>query len=346
MRTTAIAAGAAWARTTTIATRAARATWATAGAAAIARGTVTGGRALAITACATTTCTTSTCTVAAGAIAALAVTSTVASAITTRITAAISTATAEVTTTITTPIVPLLWRRHVLELFASLGQQGRQGLNRDALERAEVGFGQLGVFKVTQQGQALAALAFFLLAALVLLGAAAGELVLGHLAVLVGELAGGLAVQVKTLLAARHGHQVGRGTRVATEEGRQSSLAEFAGRTLLQVDLDAQLQGLGLALEQGGEQFGQAGRGLGRGGAGHLGSCVGRCGIGRHRISRRSICSRGICRPSLGLGVHGRHSSVGGRNAAFGLRRRRTLGQVSGVLGRRHGRRRHGERAP
>jgi hypothetical protein len=239
--------------------------------------------------------------------------------------------------------VTFLRRRHVLELFASLGQQGRQGLDRDALERAEVGLGQLGVFKVTQQGQALATLAFFLLAALVLLGAAARELVLGHLAVLVGELAGGLTVQVKTLLAARHSHQVGGGTRVTTEEGRQSSLAEFAGRTLLEVDLDAQLQGLGLALEQCREQLGQAGRGLGRGGAGHLGTCVGRCIVARHRISRRGVSSSGIGRRSLGLGDH---SGVGRRSTAFGLRRRRTLGQVSGVLGRRHGRRRHGERAP
>jgi len=213
-----------------------------------------------------------------------------------------------------------LRRRHVLELFTGLGQQRWQGLDRDALERAEVGLGQLGVFKITQQGQTLAALALFLLAALVLLGAAAGELVQGDLAVLVGELPSGLAVEVKALLAARDGDQVGRGARVAAEKSRQGRLAELTGGALLDVDLDAQLQGLGLALEQTREELGQAGGRLGWGLA---------CGLGG-----------GIGHGSLiGHGVHR-------RGAAFGFRRRRTLRQVSGVLRGRHGRRRHGERAP
>jgi hypothetical protein len=178
---------------TTIAARATGATrigaaWAaTVAGRTITRGTITRRTALAIAARAGAT-------VAAGAITALAVTS----AITARVTTTISTATAE----ITSAIAALLRRRHVLELFTGLSQQRRQGLHGDALECAEVGFGQLGVFEITQQGQALAALALFLLAALVLLGAAAGEFVQRHLAVLVGELARGLAVEVKALLAA------------------------------------------------------------------------------------------------------------------------------------------------
>jgi hypothetical protein len=217
-----------------------RAAWAaTVAGRTITRGTITRRTALAIAARAGTS-------VAARAVAALAVTS----AITARISTAITTATAEITSAVMAPIAALLRRRHVLELFAGLSQQRRQGLNGDALERTEVGFGQLGVFEITQQGQALAALALFLLAALVLLGAAAGEFVQRHLAVLVGELACGLTVQVKAL------------------------------RALLDVDLDAQLQGLGLALEQAGEELGQTGGRLGRGLASGLGTRLGRCGIG------------------------------------------------------------------
>jgi hypothetical protein len=227
----------------------------------ITRGTITRRTALAIAARAGTT-------VAAWAITALAVTSRV------------TTATTEITTTVMAPIAALLRRRHVLELFTGLGQQRRQGLNGDALERAEVGFGQLGVLEITQQGQTLAALTLFLFAALVLLGAAAGEFVQRHLAVLVGELARGLAVQVKALLATRHGDQVRGRTRVAAKECRQGRLAELTGRALLDVDLDAQLQGLGLALEQTWEEFGQASGRLGRGLASGLGASLGRCGIG------------------------------------------------------------------
>jgi len=261
---------ASWAlRTLWATTIAARATGATrigaARAATVARRTISRRTALAIAARAGAT-------VAAGAITALAVTST--------ITARVASATAEITSAVMATIAALLRRRHVFELFTGLGQQRRQGLHGDSLECAEVGFGQLGVFEITQQGQALAALALFLLAALVLLGAAAGELVQGHLAVLVGELASGLAVQVKALLAARHGDQVRGRTRVAAKECRQGRLAELTGRALLDVDLDAQLQRLWLALEQAGEEFGQAGGRLGRGLASGLGTRLGRCGIG------------------------------------------------------------------
>jgi len=257
---------ASWAlRTLWATTIAARATGATrigaARAATVARRTISRRTALAIAARAGAT-------VAAGAITALAVTSRV------------TTATAEITSAVMATIAALLRRRHVFELFTGLSQQRRQGLHGDALERAEVGFGQLGVFEITQQGQALAALALFLLAALVLLGAAAGEFVQGNLTVLVGELASGLAVQVKALLATRHGDQVGGRTRVAAKECRQGRLAELTGRALLDVDLDAQLQRLWLALEQAGEEFGQAGGRLGRGLASGLGTRLGRCGIG------------------------------------------------------------------
>jgi hypothetical protein len=239
---------------TAITARAARATCiGAAGAATVTGRTITRRTTLAIAAWAGAT-------VAAGAITALAVTS----AVTARISTAITSATAEITSAVMATIAALLRRRHVLELFTGLGQQRRQGLHGDALERAEVGFGQLGVFEITQQGQALSALALFLFATLVLLGAAAGELVQGHLAVLVGELASRLAVQVKALLAARHGDQVGGCTRVAAEKRRQGCLAELTGCALLDVDLDAQLQRLGLALEQAGEKLGQAGGRLGR----------------------------------------------------------------------------------
>ena len=202
----------------------------------------------------------------------------------------------------------------MLGFFAGLGQQAVERRRVDALEGTEVGCGQAGAFEVAQQ---LGAVAAFLLGLLVLLlggalllagfavgftlgldglfaaglgdGAATGQLFGGHLAVLVGQFARGLAIEVETLGALRHGDQVGGGAGVATEEGRQGLLAEHARGTLLDVDLDAQLQGLGRAGEQGWEQLGQAragggGRGIGLGGGRVRRGAFGLLGSVRHRI--------------------------------------------------------------
>ena len=109
------------------------------------------------------------------------------------------------------------------------------------------------------QSFALAALAFFQLAALVLLGAAAGELVLGHLAVLVGELARGLAVLLAvgardrfelhlTDSAIRPGnlarHLQGCGFRVGAEVVGEGGVRRDDVEVLHQVAKNAQQQGL------------------------------------------------------------------------------------------------------
>jgi hypothetical protein len=146
---------------------------------------------------------------------------------------------------------------------AGLGQHGIELIGRDALERAKVGCRQLGGLEAAQQRSALAATGFFLLALGLLVATAAGQLFQRDLAVLFGELTSGLAVEVEALLGLRCGDQVGRGARVAAQEGRQHLLGELTGRALLDVGLDAQLQRLGLAAEQRREQLGQAGLGVG-----------------------------------------------------------------------------------
>ena len=206
------------------------------------------------------------------------------------------------------------WTQGVLLGFlAGLGQDGFERVGGNALQGAEVGGRQAGGVEIAQQ---LGAVATLLLGLLVLLlgctvllarfavglalsldrlftaglgdGAAARQLVGGHLAVFFGQLAGRLAVQVETLGALRHSRQVGRGARVATEEGRQGLLAELAGGALLDVDLDAQLERLGRPLEQGGEQLGQT-----RAGGGGRDVGLGRGGLGCGRVSR-GLNGRGV----------------------------------------------------
>jgi hypothetical protein len=155
-------------------------------------------------------------------------------------------------------------------------------------------------------------------------GAAAGQLVGGHLAVFFGQLAGRLAVQIETLGALRDGRQVRRGARVATEEGRQGLLAELAGGALLDVDLDAQLERLGRPLEQGGEQLGQT-----RAGGGGRGVGLGCRGLGRGRVGRSFSGVGGV------RGVGRRLDHLGGR---LGRRHRRRRGWHRGGINRGGGR--------
>jgi hypothetical protein len=164
--------------------------------------------------------------------------------------------------------MPLVRALGPLRIFQGLGaclsQQAIQGFGSHALERAEVGRGQLGGLEITQQRGTLAALGLFGFTLGIGIVAAARQLISGHLAVLVGQLASGLTVQIETLRGLGHGDQVGGRAGIATEEGRQGLLAEHAGRTLLDINLDAQLQGLGVPLKQSGKQLRQAGGGGGR----------------------------------------------------------------------------------
>jgi hypothetical protein len=160
-----------------------------------------------------------------------------------------------------------MWRRTgsvLLRFVTRLGQGGGQLLRRQALERAEIGLGQGGALEVAQQGSAFtAAFDFFFTTGIAQLTAAL-ELIGRHLAVLIAELARRLAIQVKAVRGLADGDQVGRGPGVATQKGRQGLFAELARGALLNVCLDAQLQGLGLAREQGWEQGRQSGPCFGR----------------------------------------------------------------------------------
>ena len=233
-------------------------------------------------------------------------------------TAAIATTVTAITPTVIAALITVLMARTAMAMRGAALRRGRalgrflagqrqqlgQLLGGDALERAEIGFRQLGGLKVTQQrGTLVARLVFFaadgvfLGAAGVLVGAAAGQLVGGHLAVLFGQFASRLAVQVKTLRALGHGDQVGRGPGVAAQEGRQHGLGEDTGRALLDIGLDAQLQRLGTAGEQGREELLEA---VARGSRAHLFSLGWRFG---HR--RASSGLLGGCRCGRGFGRRG-----------------------------------------
>ena len=110
------------------------------------------------------------------------------------------------------------------------------------------------------------------------------------LAVFLGNLARGRAVQVE---AAGCGHQrleVRRAGGVPVQHDGQGLAREQAGGALLDVGLDAQLDGLGRALraEQGREQFRQPGGALRRGQLGLGGvSCGNLFGAGSRRRGHR-----------------------------------------------------------
>jgi hypothetical protein len=141
----------------------------------------------------------------------------------------------------------------------------------DLLERAEIGARQCRPFEVAQQAGAVAsllgledALLAFEVAALLVERAPllvdrapSRELVDRAAAVLVADLAGRLTVQVEPVRTLRDRLQIRRAAGVAAEERGQRLLREHAGRTLLDVDLDAQLQRLRRAPEQGREALAQ-----------------------------------------------------------------------------------------
>ena len=119
------------------------------------------------------------------------------------------------------------------QILAGLGQQAveRGGIN--ALEGAEIGHGQGGALKVAQHLNALAAsLTFFGLFGF-FDGAAALEFILRGLAMLVGDVARRVAIQVKTLGGFGQTNQVAIAAGVATQEGRQHRLGEHAGGSFL-----------------------------------------------------------------------------------------------------------------
>jgi len=141
----------------------------------------------------------------------------------------------------------------------------------DLLERAEIGARQRGPFEIAQQAGPVApllgledALLAFEVAALLLEraplvvdGAAPRELVDRAAPVFVADLAGRLTVEVDAVHAVRDGLQVRSAAGVAAEERRQRLLREHAGRALLDVDLDAQLQRLRRTAEQRREALAQ-----------------------------------------------------------------------------------------
>ena len=182
-----------------------------------------------------------------------------------------------------TPVVKARRWRRLGGLFAGLRQQRRQGLGLEALQGAEIGQRQRRALKVAQQRQAglafllLGALALGLFGLLGLLGlsgqgflglglaallglgllltlasdlAPAHQLLAGQLAVFLAQLTGRLAVQVKARLGLAQRDQIGGAGGVAAEKRRQCRLCEDAGRALVDIGLDAQLQGLGRAAKQ------------------------------------------------------------------------------------------------
>ena len=141
----------------------------------------------------------------------------------------------------------------------------------DLLERAEIGARQRGPFEVAQQAGAVASLlgledallAFEVAALLVQCApllvdrAPSRELVDRAAPVLVADLAGRLAIEIDAVRALRDRLQIRGAAGVAPEERGQRLLREHAGRTLLDVDLDAQLERLRRTAEQGREALAQ-----------------------------------------------------------------------------------------
>ena len=123
-------------------------------------------------------------------------------------------------------------------------------MGRHALERAEIGQGQRRALEVAQQLDALAAAGLHLGFALLAQRAAALELLASRKLVLLADLPGRLAVQVKALLGSAQRDQVARRTGVAAKERRELGLRKTARRALLDVCLDAQLQRLVAAAKE------------------------------------------------------------------------------------------------
>ncbi|MFO1277271.1 MAG: hypothetical protein U1F21_14960 [Sphaerotilus natans] len=192
--------------------------------------------------------------------------------------------------------------------------------------------GRLARGGLALRGSATARLALLLLrflgAALLVQRAAAVELLLRDRAVLVADVAGGLAVEVGAAGSLGQRDQIGGGIGVAAQEGRQRRAAEHARRTLLDVGLDAQLQRPGRAVEQRRKALAQPAGAFGRA---HVRS------LGRAR------CGRGLldCRfgGDLGCGVRGRTGDGGCLDRRGGLGSRSGGGDlgVGRDLGGGHG---------
>lgn len=158
--------------------------------------------------------------------------------------------------------------------------------------------------------------------------APAVQFLLSQLAVLFAELTRRLAIQVKALRGFRQRNQVAGGTRVAVKERTHGALAELPRCAGLDVGLDAQLQGLGLADKQRGEllleQFRASRWGLFRGGRGRGGRCFSRhrgvrgwrsCGLYRRWLGFAIAIARRRLRRGCVDGLAGRLSGNGGHCA-------------------------------
>ena len=104
---------------------------------------------------------------------------------------------------------------------------------------------------------------------------------LGHrrAAVFFGDLAGRVAIEVDALRRRRQRAQIRRARGVPVQKYRQGALVEKARRTLLDVGLDAQLDGLRRGREKRRKELGQArcargGREVGDGWRGRCGGLV------------------------------------------------------------------------
>jgi hypothetical protein len=205
----------------------------------------------------------------------------------------------------------------LFSVHAGLGQLGFQLGGIEPLAGQKFFWGQLGLAVLTQQLGALAAGSLFGFFAGLALGAAAGQLFGGHLAVFFRQLACRLAIEVKALRALADGDQVGRGTRVAAQESGQGLFGEHARGTFLDVGLHTQLERLGRALEQGGEALGELGTRHGRvdSGAGCGGARRGVGGIGSVGCSGSGGRGGGIRRGDGGrlLGRRGQGRILGQR---------------------------------
>ncbi len=135
-------------------------------------------------------------------------------------------------------------------LTAGQLKQAIELFNRHAFERAEVRSRQRGVLKVAQQAGAVEALLALELVPRNLVLTAAGQLGDGRIAVLGREFSSRRAIEVKALARLAERHEVTCAASVTTQERRKRLLGEHAGRPLLNVSLNAQLQWLGAVAEQ------------------------------------------------------------------------------------------------
>jgi len=227
-------------------------------------------------------------------------------------------------------------RRRLGGLLAGALQQGLELGLGDAAGLRELGGGQRVLAPLLQQRAAVGALLQFEFALGVLAGTPARQLVQRGLAVLGAELVGLVAVEVEAVRRLGQRHQVAVAPGIAAQERGQLRPRELAGRALLDVRLDAQLEGLGRVREEGGEQGLELRAGVLQGralvGAGGLGRrlALGGCGRGFGGFGGQGSLS--------GLGCPGRPRGLGclgGDGRAVG---RHGLDRGGGRVDRRLGR--------